>query len=146
MEGTVSPSVLFLFYDLNESWFIISIVPSYKSTSELCEVRRYSSYEIIALIESKSKSKFENKLSIFHKEIKENEGLEKLEMNSVVLSVLLTWSGFLEAAWIQNEIDKTSEDDTLDIKRHSMCLISHLTVASTFKINSDGKIRERKDA
>lgn len=90
MEGTVSPSVLFLFYDLNESWFIISIVPSYKSTSELCEVRRYSSYEIIALIESKSKSEFENKLSIFHKEIKENEGLEKLEMNSVVLSVLLT--------------------------------------------------------
>lgn len=90
MEGTVSPSVLFLFYDLNESWFIISIVPSYKSTSELCEVRRYSSYEIIALIESKSKSKFENKLSIFHKEIKEIEGLEKLEMNSVVLSVLLT--------------------------------------------------------
>lgn len=69
MEGPVSPSVLFLSSNLNECWFIISIVPSYKSTSELRGVRRDSSYEIIALIRSKSKRLFENKLTILHKEI-----------------------------------------------------------------------------
>lgn len=95
MQGSVSSSVLLLSSDLNECSFIISIVPSYKSSSELCRVGRDSSYEIIVLIRSKSKSLFENKPSILYKEIKETEGLEKLELNSVVLSVLLSYIKWL---------------------------------------------------